>query len=129
MISQRTGAVLSATALLFLSSCTPKPTIKVPAEFEPGQKYFHKVCASCHGADAFGKETKAPKLIDSEYLPANYSDDEFRQQIIDGSDKMPSQRNKISDTEIKEVIKYLRYSQNAADLVVEDDEPEDNDEE
>lgn len=129
MRSNFSGAVLSATALLFfLSSCAPKPTIKVPAEFETGQNYFHKLCASCHGSDALGKQTKAPGLIDLEYLPANYSDDEIRQQIIEGSDKMPSQRNKMSDKEIGEVIKYLRYSQKTANLVVEEDEPEDNDE-
>tara|TARA_Y100000294_G_scaffold16534_1_gene14612 strand:+ start:159 stop:545 length:387 start_codon:yes stop_codon:yes gene_type:complete len=121
-----TGAVLLATAFLFISSCTPKPTVKVPAEFEVGQNYFHKVCASCHGADALGKQTKAPRLIDVEYLPANFSDEEIRQQIIEGSDKMPSQQNKISDAEIGEVIKYLRYSQVAAELVVEEDDPDDD---
>ncbi|MBJ79255.1 MAG: cytochrome C-552 [Nitrospinae bacterium] len=125
MEARITGAVLSATALLFfISSCAPKPTLKVPAEFEAGQNYFHKACASCHGADALGKQTKTPGLIDHEYLPANYSDDEIRQQVVDGSDKMPSQRNKVSDAEIVEIIKYLRYSQKAAELVVEEDEPD-----
>jgi mono/diheme cytochrome c family protein len=125
MEARITGAVLSATALLFfISSCAPKPTLKVPAEFEAGQNYFHKACASCHGADALSKQTKTPGLIDPEYLPANYSDDEIRQQVVDGSDKMPSQRNKVSDAEIVEIIKYLRYSQKAAELVVEEDEPD-----
>ena len=39
---------------------------------------------------------------------------------------MRSQRNKVSDLEIKEIIKYLRYSQKAADLVVEEDDPDDD---
>jgi hypothetical protein len=42
---------------------------------------------------------------------------------------MPSQRNKVSDPEIKEIIKYLRYSQKIADLIVEDDDPDNEDEE
>ena len=123
------SVVLSAALVFLLSSCTPKPNIKVPAEFEAGQKYFHKACASCHGVDALGKQTRAPGLIDSEYLPENFSDEEMRKQIIEGSEKMPSQRNKVSDPEIEEIIRYLRYSQSAADLLVEEDEPDDSDEE
>jgi mono/diheme cytochrome c family protein len=121
--------ILTAIVLFLITSCAPKPTKKVPIEFETGQKYFHRVCANCHGVDALGKKTKAPGLIDLEYLPENFSDEEFYQQIVEGSKKMPSQRNKVSDPEIKEIIKYLRYSQNIADLVLEDDDPEDDDEE
>ena len=120
--------ILTAIFLFLISSCAPKPTKKVPIEFEAGQKYFHRVCANCHGVDALGKNTKAPGLIDPEYLPENFSDEEFYQQIVEGSKKMPSQRNKVSDPEIKEIIKYLRYSQKIADLVVEEDDPENDDE-
>ena len=130
MKTQYARSVLSAgTLLILLSSCTSKPTIKVPAEFQAGQNYFHKACASCHGVDALGKQTRAPGLIDSEYLPENFSDEEMRKQIIEGSEKMRSQRNKVSDIEIEEIIKYLRYSQRAADLVIDEDEPDDSDEE
>ena len=122
-------SILSTATLLFLlSSCAPKPNIKVPAEFEAGQNHFHKVCASCHGVDALGKKTRAPGLIGTEYLPANFSDEEMREQIIEGSEKMPSQRNKVSDSEVEEIIKYLRYSQRAADLAAEEDESDENDE-
>ena len=123
------SVVLSAALVFLLGSCAPKPNIKVPAEFEAGQKYFHKACASCHGVDALGKQTKAPGLIDPEFLPVNFSDEEFRKQILEGSEKMRSQRNKVSDPEIEEIIKYLRYSQRIAGLVVEEDEPDDGDEE
>ncbi len=108
--------------LIFASSCAPQPNKKVPGEFEAGQKYFHQVCSNCHGSDALGKKTKAPGFIDKEFLPEAYSDDEIRQQIVDGSDKMPSQRNKVTDAEIVEIIKYLRYSQKVADLSASDDE-------
>ena len=43
---------------------------------------------------------------------------------------MPSQRRKVTDEEISEIIKYLRHSQKAADLYIEtDDEQEEEDEE
>ena len=130
MKTRYTRSILSTATLLFLlSACAPKPNIKVPAEFEVGQNHFHKVCASCDGVDALGKKTRAPGLIDAEYFPANFSDEEMREQIIEGSEKMPSQRNKVSDSEVEEIIKYLRYSQRAADLVAEEDEPNENDEE
>ena len=121
---------LIATVLVFMSSCgLPQPTKIVPVEFKTGQDYYHKVCANCHGADALGKQTRAPGLIDPEYLSENFSDEEMYKQIIEGSDKMRSQRSKVSDPEVAEIIKYLRYSQKAAGIIVEEDEPDDGDEE
>ena len=111
-----------AAMLISLTSCSPKPAIKVPAEFESGQNHFHRVCANCHGSDALGKQTKAPGLIDPEYLSENFSNEEMYKQIVEGSDKMPPQRNKLSNPEVAEIIKYIRYSQKAADLVVGEDE-------
>ncbi len=68
-----------------------------------------------------GKHTQAPTIIDAEYIEPNFTDDDFRETIINGVNKMPPQRNKVNDEEINEIIKYLRYSQKAADLVVEED--------
>jgi mono/diheme cytochrome c family protein len=115
----------SFITILFITSCAPQPTQEVPAEFKLGQKHFHKICSNCHGSDAMGKQTKAPKLIDTDYIQETFSDDDIFQTVIEGTDKMPSQRNKVSDEEIKEIIKYLRYSQLAANLVaMEEDEEE-----
>ena len=120
-------ATLITTALIFISSCAPpQPTKIVPAEFKTGQNYYHRVCANCHGADALGKQTRAPGLIDPEYLPENFSDEEMYKQIIEGSDKMPPQRNKLSDPEVAEITKYIRYSQKAADFMVGEDESDDD---
>ena len=109
---------------LGMSSCAPKPTIKVPEPYKNGQQAFHKICSNCHGSDAMGKHTQAPRLIDQEYLAPSFSDEDIRETILNGTDKMPPQRKNISTEEIPEIIKYLRYSQKAAGL-----EPEDEDEE
>ncbi|MEE9259072.1 MAG: cytochrome c [Nitrospinaceae bacterium] len=114
---------------LLLASCTPQPTQEVPDEFKVGQKYFHRVCSDCHGSDAMGGHTKAPRLIDVEYLPDNFSDDEIRDTILEGADKMPPQKNKVTREEVTEIIKYLRHSQQAVDLVVEEDSDEEIEEE
>ena len=125
-----TELTLIATVLVFMSSCgPPQPAKIVPAEFKAGQNYYHRVCANCHGPDALGKQTRAPGLIDPEYFSENFSDEEMYKQIIEGSDKMRSQRSKVSDAEVAEIIKYLRYSQKAAGIIVEEDEPDDDDEE
>jgi mono/diheme cytochrome c family protein len=115
----------SLLIILFIASCAPQPTKEVPAEFQSGQKHFHKICSNCHGSDAMGKETKAPKLIDTDYIQETFSDDDIFQTVINGTDKMPAQRNKVTDEEIKEIISYLRYSQKVANLLpLDDDEDE-----
>ena len=124
MIRFQTYIFLVTGILIALTSCSPKPTIKVPAEFESGQNNFHRVCANCHGVDALGKQTRAPGLIDPEYLSENFSDEEMYKQIIEGSDKMRPQRSKLSDPEVAEIIKYLRYSQKAAGLEPQEEEEE-----
>jgi len=112
--------------ILFIASCAPQPTKEVPAEFQLGQKHFHKICSNCHGSDAMGKQTKAPKLIDTDYIQENFSDEDILQTVIDGTDKMPSQRNKLSDEEIKEIVKYLRHSKTTANLVTMDEDEEES---
>ncbi len=114
--------------LLFLTSCSPQPTVEVPAEFKKGQEYFHRVCSNCHGSDAMGGHTKAPRLIDTDYIISEFSDEDIRETILNGTDKMPSQKTNVTQEEITEIIKYLRYSQKVADLVIEEDEPEEDEE-
>ena len=116
--------LLTVGTLLGMSSCAPKPTIEVPEPYKNGQKAFHKICSNCHGSDAMGKHTQAPRLIDQEYLGPNFSDEDIRETILNGTDKMPAQRKNVSKEEIAEIIKYLRYSQKAAGLEPEDEEEE-----
>ena len=117
--------------LILLSSvtaCSPQPTKEVPQEFKKGQDYFHRVCSNCHGSDAMGANTKAPRLIDTDYIEKEFSNDEIRETILNGTDKMPAQKNNVKADEITEIIKYLRHSQQAANLVVEDEETDDQEE-
>jgi len=111
-----------SVALLSVNSCAPKPTLEVPEAYKKGQNAFHKICSNCHGSDGMGKHTKAPRLIDEEYLAPNFTDDDIRETILNGTNKMPPQKKNVSAEKITEIIKYLRYSQKAAGL-----EPEDED--
>ena len=117
-------SLLLSFCVLFSFSCAPKPTLDVPEPFKKGQQAFHRVCSNCHGSDAMGKHTQAPRLIDEEYLADNFSDTDIREMVLDGSDKMPSQKKNVTSEEITEIIKYLRYSQKAAGLEPEEDDDE-----
>lgn len=117
------------TLLACIAACSPQPTKEVPQEFKKGQKYFHRVCSNCHGSDAMGMQTKAPRLIDTDYIEKEFSNDELRETILNGTDKMPPQKNNVSTDEITEIIKYLRYSQQTANLPTEDDADEEEEDE
>ena len=118
--------VLLSFYALFAFSCAPKPTLDVPEPFKNGQQVFHRVCSNCHGSDAMGKHTQAPRLIDEEYLAENFSHADIREIVLNGSDKMPPQKKNVTSEEITGIIKYLRYSQKAAGLEAEEDDEEEN---
>ena len=116
--------ILTAIALFSTYSCAPKPKHQVPEKYKKGQNAFHKICSNCHGSDAMGKHTQAPRLIDEEYLSPNFTDDDVRETILNGTDKMPPQRKNVNKEDIVEIIKYLRYSQKAAGLEPQEEEEE-----
>ena len=109
-----------------VAACSPQPSKEVPQEFKKGQEFFHRVCSNCHGSDAMGANSKAPRLIDTDYIEKEFSNDEIRNTILNGTDKMPPQKNNVDAYEIAEIIKYLRYSQKAANLTVEEDTDEED---
>jgi mono/diheme cytochrome c family protein len=114
-------SLILLTLLFFISACSPQPTKEVPQEFKKGQEYFHSVCSNCHGSDGMGSNSKAPRLIDTDYIEKEFSNDEIRETILNGTDKMPPQKNNVKAEEITEIIKYLRHSQKAANLITEED--------
>jgi len=114
---------------IFTFSCAPKATLEVPEAYKKGQQYFHNVCSNCHGSDALGKHTQAPRLIDEEYLTDNFSDADINETIMTGTDKMPSQKKNVTAHEITEIIKYLRYSQKVAGFVPDADNDDEEAEE
>ena len=105
--------------IIFLNiiSCSIKPQKVVPDEYLSGQKHFHRVCATCHGEDATGGK-KAPTFLKESFNPINFSNVRIANTILNGSNSgsMPSQKNKINDEQIREIIKYIRFSQREAGI-------------
>ena len=100
------------------TGCAIEPKKTVPENFKLGQISFHKVCAQCHGADAMGGK-RAPNFLQKKFIPKNFSNARIARTIINGSDSgaMPSQKKRVTDKEIGEIIQYIRYSQKEAGII------------
>ena len=103
--------------LFFLNiiGCAIKPQKSVPEDYLSGQEYFHKVCATCHGADA-GGGNRAPSFLQEIFYSKQFSNQKIANTIINGSKSgsMPSQKNRVNDLQIRQIIKYIRFSQREA---------------
>ena len=100
------------------TGCAIEPKKTVPEKYKLGQISFHKVCAQCHGADAMGGK-RAPNFLQKKFIPKNFSNARIARTIINGSDSgaMPSQKKRVPDKEIGEIIQYIRYSQKEAGII------------
>ena len=61
--------------------CTIKPKKSVPEDYVAGQKYFHQVCANCHGVDEAGGN-KAPTFLQEKFLPTNFTNGKIAKTIL-----------------------------------------------
>lgn len=101
-------AVISMAAVA-LALALAVPTM---AEDDAATVYKQK-CASCHGPDgtgsAVGKKMGAKDFKDPEVV--KQSDEELIKTTKDGKGKMPKYEGKLSDDQIKGLVKYIRTLQ------------------
>jgi len=72
---------------------------------------YKSKCAACHGADGKGDTPAGKKLGTKDFHSpdvAKMSDTELFDITKKGKDKMPGYDKKITDDEIKELVKYVR---------------------
>jgi mono/diheme cytochrome c family protein len=103
---------------VLLTGCSIEPQNAVSNEYQLGQTSYHRVCAQCHGADATGGK-RAPTFLQVKFDPNNFSNSRIARTILNGSDSgaMPSQKARVNDEEIREIIKYIRYIQKDAGII------------
>lgn len=94
--------LLCATLLVFSTTAAAQ---------EAGEKTYKAKCASCHGADgkgetAAGKATKARDFCSEEVKKE--TDEEWTAIVIKGKAKMPAYDKKLNESEVKEVLAYIR---------------------
>ena len=109
---------------LFPTICLTEPivNIKVPKiekQHLNGESLFNKNCISCHGIHGVGVKGAGPPLIHIIYEPSHHGDESFYSAIKYGVrshhwsfGNMAAVKN-ISQEEIVDIVKYIRFIQRA----------------
>ena len=96
----RTTIIIAVLALLAM-----------PLAAEDGAALFKAKCAMCHGPDGSG-QTPVGKSLKVRNLGSadvqKQSDAELSRTIVDGKNKMPANKGKLSDAEVKALIAHIR---------------------
>jgi len=73
---------------------------------------WSKNCASCHGKDGAGATTMGKKLKVKDYTDAKvqaaFTDAEALKVILEGKEKMKAYKDKMTEAEAKDQVKYVR---------------------
>jgi mono/diheme cytochrome c family protein len=121
-------SLLIALIAIFITSCSSQtaptttnrntnaaiPPSATPDPFASARGVFAKDCQSCHGVDGKGGPVKledgtrlrVPSLREGHAL--RHPDSDFRKQIVEGGDGMPSFKTKLSSQQVDELIKFIR---------------------
>lgn len=73
--------------------------------------YKSKTCAACHGADGKGATPMGQKTSARDFHSPDVqkqTDQELFDVVKNGKNKMPAYKDKLSDDQIKELVKYAR---------------------
>ena len=78
---------------------------------EDAASTYKAKCAMCHGADGKGDTPVGKKMGIQDFTSPEVqkmSDDDLLGIITKGKNKMPAYENKLSATQIKDVVTYIR---------------------
>ena len=82
-----------------------------PAAAQDVAATFKAKCAMCHGADGKGETPAGKKMGVHDFASPEVqkmSDAELTQVLEKGKNKMPGYAGKLKDSEIKELVAYVR---------------------
>ena len=96
--------------LVLAAALAVAATLTVSAAAQGGADLYKTKCASCHGADgtasAIGKKMGAKDFSDPEV--AKNTDAAWTEVTKKGKNKMPAYDGKLTDDQIKDLIKFCR---------------------
>jgi mono/diheme cytochrome c family protein len=98
--------LLRAAAVILLSASIAGPAFAQA----PGDLYKSK-CAMCHGADGHGATAIGQKMGARSFaspVVAKESNQQLFDITKDGKNKMPPYKGKLTDDQIKDLVKYIR---------------------
>ncbi len=102
----------SAILLFGLAAIALISLLSLPAFPQGAAEQLYKTkCSTCHGSDGAGatpagKATKARGFCSEEV--SKETDEEWTTVIVKGKNKMPAYDKKLSETEIKGLVGYIR---------------------
>lgn len=109
-----------ASFVLFAAACSSENQSDAPPSLEyttaerpseparklSGAEIYKTNCAECHGARGEGTD-KGISFLEGHAL--HHKEDDFIRQVTDGEkDEMPAFKDKLTEEEIKSVVKYVR---------------------
>jgi len=97
--------------ILTLSAFLCLAVLAVPSFGQSAADLYKTKCAICHGADGKGATPMGPKIgVRDFHSPAvaKETDAEMFMLTKDGKNKMPTYNGKLTDAQIKDVVKYIR---------------------
>jgi mono/diheme cytochrome c family protein len=95
--------------LLFVLLATVTMNAATAADYFNGRKIYETYCLACHGFDGKSMEPGMPDFSSGDTLFR--PDSELFTQIRQGKGVMPAYRGMLTDSEIRDVITYLRSLQ------------------
>ena len=95
------------------TAASPAPSASVDP-FAPAQANFTKNCEPCHGPNGEGglvkvekKQIKVPSLKAEHAI--KHTDDQLTKMITNGEEEMPAFKNKLTQQEIADMVKFVRH--------------------
>ena len=102
--------------ILAASSLTAADPAKDVPKFQGGDlnKYWTDACARCHGANGSGRDNSGKPLPDNgfDFTDSRKSnkkkDSDWIKVTMDGKDKMPAFKDKMSQADVEKMIPIMR---------------------
>ena len=99
-------------AVLIIGGAKSRNVSASSASAVEASSVFNSKCASCHGKDGrarslHGKHEHARDLTSAEWQDS-VSDERIYNSISNGKGKMPAFKKKLSDSQIDELVNYVR---------------------
>jgi len=102
---------ISAAVLMISAAKSPNVSASSATAFD-ASSVFNSKCASCHGKDGRAKSLHAKHEHARDFTNAEWqdsvSDERIYNSISNGKGKMPAFKKKLSDSQIDELVKYVR---------------------
>jgi cytochrome c6 len=101
MMEERMKAIISLMALSLVLA------LGLPAVAEDAAALYKSKCQVCHGPDGKGSAAGL-KMGAKPFSDLKESDQELLELTKNGKGKMPAYKGKLTDDQIKELVKYIR---------------------